>query len=269
MRLPPRLTHRAPVVIGGTGGSGTRALQRALAAAGVFMGARVNESGDAMDFEPFLDEAINPILSHTGSLDYRLADLPPGLAGRLRPAFGRALAAYVRERPWRGAWGWKNPRSMYILPVILDRCPGLRFVHLVRDGRDMALSSNQNQPRKHYAALFGRAYPEGRPEASIELWARTNLEAAAWCRRRLGGRYRLIRFEDLCADPAGTLAGLLLWLGAGRAGASGVARATAGIAAPASMGRWRSLDPARLAGLEAAGAEALARFGYPLASAKA
>ena len=55
--IQPGIDHTAsnPVVIGGTGGSGTRAVQSALAAAGVFMGERLNESGDAMDFEPFLD----------------------------------------------------------------------------------------------------------------------------------------------------------------------------------------------------------------------
>jgi hypothetical protein len=267
-RLLARLAHRAPLVIGGTGGSGTRALQRALATAGVFMGARLNESGDAMDFEPFLDHAINRILEQTRSLDYRLADLPAALLGPLRREFGHALVTYVRERPKLGAWGWKNPRSMYILPVIFDRCPGMRFIHLVRDGRDMALALNQSQPIKHYAALFGRAYPEGRREAAIELWARANLEIATWCEAWLGTRHRLVRFEDLCADPAGILTGILRWMGAEPADSGRIARAAAAIARPASIGRWRSLDPEQLAGLEAVGARALAEFGYPPALAE-
>ena len=46
-------------------------------------------------------------------------------------------------------WGWKEPRSIYLLPFFHQQLPALRFLHVVRDGRDMALSANQNQLRKH------------------------------------------------------------------------------------------------------------------------
>lgn len=254
------LTHRSPLVIGGTGGSGTRVLRSALAAAGVFMGERLNESGDAMDFEPFLDDAINPILARTASLDYGLGDLPAGLTGSIRRQFAGALAVYVRDRPRGKAWGWKNPRSMYVLPVILDRCPGMRFIHMVRDGRDMAVSTNQNQARKHYEALFGHPLHPDSTLASIELLQKANLDVAAWCRRRLGERHRLVRFEDLCAQPAQVLNGILRWI----RGGSGAPAHTpaAAISAPSSLGRWRSLPLDQLAILEDAARRGLREFGY-------
>ena len=63
-------TKWQPVVIGATGGSGTRAFHGIMGELGLFMGERVNGAGDAMDFEPFLDRWINPIISSQGRLDY-------------------------------------------------------------------------------------------------------------------------------------------------------------------------------------------------------
>ena len=59
-------------MIGGTGGSGTRVVQSILERAGVFMGARLNESKDAMDFEDYLDEMINQVVSVRGSVAFSI-----------------------------------------------------------------------------------------------------------------------------------------------------------------------------------------------------
>ena len=45
--------------------SGTRAVCHALQALGVFMGTRLDGAGDAMDFEPILDDGINAVLRTT------------------------------------------------------------------------------------------------------------------------------------------------------------------------------------------------------------
>jgi hypothetical protein len=59
-----------PIVIGGSGGSGTRAAARLLAATGVRMGEHLNSSADALAFVDTLDSLINAILRNTRSLDY-------------------------------------------------------------------------------------------------------------------------------------------------------------------------------------------------------
>jgi len=254
----------APLLIGATGGSGTRALHGALAEAGFFVGTRINHAGDAMDFEPFLDEIINPVLRETRSLDYTLDQLSNGIRTAADRGFNAALKTYTAELPKKaGHWGWKNPRSMYILPIIAAACPDMSFLHLVRDGRDMALSDNQNQPNKHYEALFSEAYGSAAPEFAIRLWAHANSQVADWGERELGNRYMRIRFEDLCAAPGNILTNALINGGiepalAGRVGAG----ADAVIRTPSSVGRWRSLpeDEARTLTEKAAGA--LERFGY-------
>src|SRR5208283_3337534 len=118
----------------------------------------------------FLDETVNQVLQHTQSVNYSLTDLPPEMSA----AALKRLAALIDEHksaipPQAAGWGWKNPRSIFILPLIQSLYPDFHFVHVVRDGRDMALSVNQNQLRKYYADIFGKAlrrFPD--TQASIE-----------------------------------------------------------------------------------------------------
>ena len=261
----------APLIIGATGGSGTRAFQSSLHKAGFFVGTRINHAGDAMDFEPFLDEIINPILRETRSLDYTLDQLSGATAKAAEQGFKAALQSYTADLPkdlpkQAGLWGWKNPRSMYILPIIFAVCPGMSFLHLVRDGRDMALSENQNQPKKHYQALFGDAYQacqDTGPECAIRLWAAANSQVADWGERELGNRYMRVRFEDVCASPRDVMYDTLIKSGIEPAVAD---RASAGadavIKAPSSLGRWQrlSVEDARILTEKCAGT--LKRFGY-------
>lgn len=88
------------------------------------------------------------------------------------------------------------------LPALIDLMPnGLKIVHLVRD------------PRGCYPSFATRAELDGSPERVAGLWSGFN----AWIRASaapLGdARYRVIRYEDLTADPHRTLAGLVDWLG--------------------------------------------------------
>lgn len=248
-----------PIVVGATGGSGTRAVHGVLTAAGVYMGANLNGAGDAMDFEPLLDDAINTVIGVARSLDYEPSALPVALRRPLLERLEGTIAAYRAAAPAATLrWGWKNPRSMYILPLIAALHPDLTFIHVIRDGRDMALSDNQNQLNKHFAALFGRAPAEPQFADSIRLWARANRDVAGWGRRRLGQRYIQVRMEDLCRQPMATLHDLF--------DRSGLAGDLAGVAAtihpPSSLGRWRDLPRPRVAEMAQAGADGLAAFGY-------
>ncbi|HEY0837274.1 MAG TPA: sulfotransferase, partial [Azospirillum sp.] len=228
-----------PIVIGATGGSGTRMVRAVLERAGVFMGTIVNETGDCMLFEPLLDRLVNPVLTATRSLDYRAADLPPELLREGVALYRQAVARHLAEAPAHArAWGWKNPRSLYLLPIIAAAFPRLRVVHVVRDGRDMALSRNRLQLAKHYAALFGEPAPVDDPLAACRLWEATNRTAADWAGRELGGRYIRLSFEDICAAPERAVDHLLGRLGLPRAMAGDAAGA---VRPPGSLGRWRAL----------------------------
>src|SRR5260370_20821937 len=82
-------------------------------------------------------------------------------------------------------WGWKEPRSIYFLPFLDQHWPGTKFIHVIRDGRDMAFSSNQNQLRKHGLFVLGSEVTDAPDPGRIAvLWARTNTEAGSHCAAR-------------------------------------------------------------------------------------
>jgi hypothetical protein len=211
---------------------------------GMFLGSDLNRSLDALDFAAFFDRWAG-------------RELAPRAAAELR-----ALVARQHAEAGGRPWGWKEPRSVYLLPLLAAELPGLRFLHVVRDGRDMALSQNQVQLRKHGDAVLG-ASDEPEELRSIALWREVNLRAADFGERELGDRYLRIRFEDLCAEPAARVAEVLRFFGL-----EGDAERIAAeeVRAPSSLGRWREADPQLRAALNERAADALERFGYQSSS---
>jgi len=250
-----------PLVIGGTGGSGTRTIRDLVHRAGVFMGVRLNDSNDALDFVPFLDEYINRLLQATGTVTFDLDALASGLRDEALSDFRNCLRTYQGELPRRQRWGWKNPRSIYILPVIHHCFPAMQFIHVVRDGRDMALSANQNQLFDHYDALFGHgARKQMGAIDSARLWMTVNSQVAAWGEAALGDRYLRIRFEDLCARPTATAGKIIDAFDLPNKDAD--AAATGVITRPPTVGRWRQAEPDILDGIVQVARPALERLGY-------
>ena len=252
------VTHSPPLVIGATGGSGTRVIARIARHAGYNLGSRLNSSEDALEFYSFHDIWINPFVSAQG----RGEAMTPWQSARMKEGFHAALARHIPEAERRGTrWGWKAPRSIYLLSFLSAQFPQLKFIHVLRDGRDMALSPNQNQLRKH-----GRAALRWRerlfrsiPERSALLWEKINLRAADYAKARLRENYLLVRFEDLCAEPLETTARIVNFLGAPIDPAP---IAQTEITAPKTLGRWRDCSPRIVSRLETLAAASLRRFGY-------
>jgi hypothetical protein len=223
-----------------------------LRRAGMFIGSRLNESEDAVDLGEYSDVWINAFLF------FRTASLPDQLAEVMRAHLEATLKTHCVDVLPGQEWGWKEPRSIFLLPFLQEALPKLRFLHVVRDGRDMAFSSNQNQLRKHGGAYLGRATNSNSPLDSIELWARLNLETARYGTEVLQGRYLRIRYEDLCSDPVSTAIDVFRFLEL-----DGDPEAAAReVRSPGEGGGWRAQNPATVAQLEELGGEALREFGY-------
>lgn len=240
-----------PWVIGATGGSGTRVVARILREAGVFMGENLNPADDSLDLSKFVDKWVPIYAQRSGNA--------PNLAEMTRD-FEQALGEHLlplqdRSKPW----GWKSPPSMYLVPFFHQQFSGLRFLHLVRDGRDMAFSANQNQLRKYGHAILSEE--ENRwslPVRSVALWSRANLQAAEYGEKTLKQHYCRIRFEDLCREPGATVGRILEFFEV-----DGDVAALAELpSAPGSLGRWREQDPDLLEQVHEVGRAALRAFGY-------
>ena len=127
---------------------------------------------------------------------------PGAVAQRLRPGMttGAALAAifetYAAERG-KARWGDKTPLYMQFLPMLERLFPDALFVHLVRDGRDAALSFLA-VPEGIMTAGWGHP----RDVAGFACQWATEVRDARELGRRVGSeRYLELRYEDLVAQP--------------------------------------------------------------------
>lgn len=248
----------APIIIGGTGGSGTRVVYQALHTLGVFLGTKVNDAGDALHWHDFLTNTGIEALTHRRRLDYAFTQLPPRLQQRKPERIKELLPAYLTDCPPGSQWGIKHPRSIYCLPILHHVWPQMTFIHVIRDGRDMALSTNQNQLYRFYEPVFGRKLPADLTSASISLWQKINIEAAAFAKRSLT-HYLPLRFEDICDNPAQAFAPLYERFGANAAQKEAIAHA---ITPPASLGRHHSLPIEAQEEMAKKAVHGLAAFGY-------
>src|ERR1043166_3417918 len=106
MKINSELFTSGPNVIGATGGSGTRVVARIVRRAGMYIGRDgLNESEDPLYIADFYDRWLNAGVPRRAVTD----------ESELLDDFRNVLAQHVAglDRPRR--WGWKEPRSMYLI----------------------------------------------------------------------------------------------------------------------------------------------------------
>ena len=256
---------RPPLVLLATGGSGTRAIAMVMKDAGVYIGPKLNKAHDSLELKPFLVRWSTPYIESSRWVEAIEADPNAEIPEPPREVQRDLRAAIERQREGIPAedslWGWKNPRTANLLPVLNAVAPDAITAHLVRDGRDMAYSKNQNQLEDCRPLVPERLRDAPVPVQSIDLWSRLNLASIAYMRRTKGDRHIVIRYEDLCAEPAKHMERLLEHF-AVPVTSDVLARAEELISISPSAGRWRDAPRDELAAVLEAGAPGLAEFGY-------
>jgi len=262
----PELPYPQPVVIFGTGGSGTRALQMLTDDSGYYLGTNLNRAGDALDIGHFMRRWLDRYLGKTDWIGEMARGSERGEFGyplAMAEDFARTLEDHRHAiADPQAPWGWKAPRTILILPFVHEFV-GLRAIHLVRDGRDMAYSRNQKQMRRHAPQLLDEQRNEApQPMRSIAFWTRVNMAAARYGERELGDNYLRMRYEDVCADPSGAVVELLDFIDSPAPRESMQRIAAEKVRPSTSIGRWREHDRAELDTLHEIAGEALRKFGY-------
>lgn len=247
----------APFVIGGSPGSGTRVVARIVERAKVFLGTHRTGAEDAIEFWELYDRWVNR---------YALRDLAP-LCREEAELMKRDLFRCIeRHRRLISApelrWGWKNPRSMLLLPFLNEQLPEMRFIHLIRDGRDMAFSENRYDVQRHGPAILRDRLTNAPQEVkAAAVWARTNTTAFEFASRFMSLRYLLVTYETLCREPIKTVERILSFIGGEAVDAAETASQL--IHPQPTLGRWRShLDETSVRLIEPEIEEALNKFGY-------
>jgi hypothetical protein len=248
------LARMDPLVIGGMGGSGTRVFSRIARHGGLFMGEHVDSQEDSRPLSPFYNDFASSYVAANGELD---DDQREHVSERLAECVQQHLEGLPGpDHPW----GVKNPRSILMLPFWHERFPSLRFLHVIRNGLDMAYSQTYSQIRRHGKAVLGADIDLPRAERVIVWWDRVNAMAADYGESELGQRYMRVRLEDLCSRPKRTIRRMFDFVEVeGR-----VKPAVAEVRPPASLERWRRRPEAEVASLVTLGRASLERFGYIL-----
>ena len=240
-----------PVIIGGNGHSGTRIFAEVLAKAGVSMGiSRVTRSSAFdLNIRGLLQRWVGHYL-HRQLSDADLAKMRLEFAIRLRLYFP------LRFSPW----GFKNPRSMLILPFYAQMFPRMKFIHVIRDGRDVTLG-NELAGNEDYISAFTEPAEAtlSAEERMITFWGRSNTMAQHYGEEHLGDRYLRVRFEDLCNRPHEHVPEILKFAGLPSKRPDAIIGL---VKRPASIGRWRGFEPAVVQRVESAGRLWLSHFGY-------
>jgi len=221
-----------PIILIGTDGSGTRVPTRALSKMGVSILVDPDVAHqmdiDGSEVGLHFTKLIRDLLCITGGPNYKLENLPKEIQKRIlssvRPwiLFIRAQACKIakkRKSLETFRFGFKKPDLIYFIPVLRHFWPNAKFVHIIRDGRDMALSKNEAVYQKYAASMFGEGCDRPKnddDDDSMTLNDFMNLSKAArmaylWSRSNVGVQNlfsgsefedsrHVVRVEDLNAQ---------------------------------------------------------------------
>lgn len=266
----------SPVIVLGVSRSGTTLLKQmldrhprlAIPTESYFLPQLWDRHGERPDREAFLADLER--LARIREWGVSRADVEERMPAEA--SFAEAIQAVYRsyaETRGKRRFGDKTPSYMQHLDVLERAFPDARYLHLVRDGRDAALSflAMRRKPR------FNWARPRSVGSFAVQ-WRREVEGARSFGRDRVAGRYQEIRYEDLVAEPEARLREACEFLGLDfdptmleyhHHAKVGSLRDHPRLAEPPTPGlrRWREqMAPREVECFEAVAGELLAEFGY-------
>lgn len=194
---------------------------------------------------------------HNWGFSFDVEQAINGLAARSYSAVLHAIFNQLAEHNGMVRWGDKTPAYNHNLRELKQLFPDAQFIHVVRDGRDVALSiQKEGFGAKNACETAGK-------------WTRAIDSIAAFSRDLSGDQYLEVRYEDLTARPIAVVETLADFLGIDdRTGElrTYVQTHVHKEITHGNSGKWhQALSPREVERFEAVAGDVLAHFGYHLA----
>ena len=123
-----------------------------------------------------------------------------GATGLVRwPSVLDAVFLHFAAGEGKQRWCEKTPQHAQHIVALAMRFPAARFIHVIRDGRDCAVSFHRRWKRQ--------------PELTVFRWKKMVSVGREQGRRLGAGRYLEVRYEDLTAEPEFALRRICVFLG--------------------------------------------------------
>ncbi|MGH1417051.1 MAG: sulfotransferase [Pelagimonas sp.] len=215
------------VAVGGLGGSGTRVVAQILDKMGFYLGPVLNPQMDSILFTLLFkrsdwittfpsDQDIDRIaeifqIAMRSGVRSAFKNLDQDEAKQLfqktrsygvtRDWFDQIMASPPPKQKRFSGVAWKEPNTHVFLPQLLKRFPELKYIHVIRNGLDMALSGNKQQ-LTNWGARFGISPNQdaSSPNVQLQFWLAANKRVVEIGKTMPPGQFYLLNYDALCAD---------------------------------------------------------------------
>lgn len=192
MLLPPM--QYEPIFVGGEGRSGTTLLRVMLDAhPAIACGPETHFLVDP-EFKKFHHNFRGKWWKRAEGFGYGLSDMDEMVRNFVRDWHETYMLRRGKRR-----WADKTPSTIRILPYLWELFPTAKFIHMIRDGRDVCCS-----------ILEQKWGPDEAGEAA-ERWV--SCIQAGLPYRKDTSRYMEVRYEDLATQPERELRKICAWIG--------------------------------------------------------
>jgi hypothetical protein len=197
----------SPVIIIGMHRSGTTLLSQLFNQAGIFQGVFRDHNSEAFHFL-----SINQQTLEKSGSDWLAPAEPPSqdwysisaeelYAIHFQIGLNPIKIKWLKNQPW----GWKDPRNTFTLPMYLKLFPKAKVIHLIRNGKDVALSL------KHRNSVEGEVVDTRLDDLlfNFNLWE-TYVEKGSSYKEKVD-TFIEVKYEDLLDKNADVLEKIHSW----------------------------------------------------------
>ncbi|HUI43048.1 MAG TPA: sulfotransferase [Terriglobia bacterium] len=214
-----KVKSAAPVLVLGCDRSGTKLLYHMLLSSGGFaiyysesnafnlLGLRFGNLKRRRNRQRLMEVWLQSKLFYRSGLSRE--EVEPRVLADCRNAgdFLRVLMEAIARKQGKQRWAEATPQHLHYLPLIKKLIPDALVIHIIRDGRDVALSLDK--------AGWIRPFPWGRERSLLAagLYWKWMVTKGLKFGRAMGADYLEVHYEDLVRQPRETLARVGAFIG--------------------------------------------------------